>query len=1115
MRVCVRVRCCSLELTRVLRSPLACAADYKTETEKAFQDPRNHDPIEDEYGRPIRRLYSGRIKKRVDLKHEGESDEVIYQYTGEGSANPNKYALDEIYPEKFDDAAGQPSKTLFAKNARMRMVEYFPEKDIKAYLGGEADELMFGHSVAGAGVGQDQYEVREVPDLMPNSFMGSAGLTSKELQRHVLKEKINQDGPETFPHVADAADEIIYGRRTNRHYNRVDKITDLPLHGKAGFRDAAGMLSRERARTGQEPLEKKLDNIIKHETRPYLGGEADEVIYGRQMGGNRSELNEIKDLRPKMFAGAAGLTSNEVIKANPDLEHYIIEQPPGSSSKLELRRGGEMAERLGACDGEAGEPLRIASSYPEAFVGAAGMNSSDLMTKSGSADQMIFRLNPQSGLATGGEAAQAIYGNTGNTDLKSFIHQGAFEISSVYPRAYRGVAGASSRNLFKNSPEAGGRHLFSENLKGRVIGQKGCGTDAKPKGNPGGAGLNSKELFKGHKLQAIGDTPRERNNDVDGDGISDHLRDEEADIVLYGGDLDDSELRKVGGIPDKNPKAFEGAAGLTSRQVFRAQQECLVGAEYHPEEHKLGQARWGGEMESVMYGEHSSNRSVIYEVQKLAPEKYEDAAGLTSKHAQAVREDISMDDARGKKTMPAPERARGNPNAHGRVDITNFDKKAFHEAAGLSSIQQHRGEDEEAMLTCAGTGGVRDARQFQGEAASVVFGGPPPPEQTAHKSIAGLTSSAVHHIKKSGYEARRLDVRTMRDPGGSEAHDVMYAKRAEDVEYDGNEEPRIDELPEKYPENFTGAAGLSTKDTFRQLVRPYMFGEKTSDGMEMGAKHITSLNAAATPSQLNTAFMRASHWFEPDDTPGAGRARKFTPEEVEQSMAAAELAEESRRNKLYQSYASYGAASGYQDAEHTGTYDQYEWQQEEAPKWARERPVPPTGPPTMPQQQPPSPTKQQTFQQTQKQPTQQTQPQPPPPPRGTPAAPAAASSSAEPYPGSPMDRLPPGAAHKRFMESSVGSVVPPLGRPPSPSRGTPRAAPPSPANLGLFSKGSFAARKLEATRDAYGYDNGPLSGRSSQPSPGRASLGQYADFASRLNAAESQRSQRSARSYRG
>ena len=173
------------------------------------------------------------------------------------------------------------------------------------------------------------------------------------------------------------------------------------------------------------------------------------------------------------------------------------------------------------------------------------MNSNDLTTKSGSADQMIFRINPQSGLTTGGEAAQAIYGQ----DIgHSFVHKGSFEISSIYPRAYRGVAGASSRGLFKNSPEAGGRHLFSENLKGRVIGKPGCGTDAKPKWRDGSAGLNSRQLFKGHKLQSIGDTPRVIDNDKDGDGISDHLRDDEADIVIYGSDLPDSELRKVGGI---------------------------------------------------------------------------------------------------------------------------------------------------------------------------------------------------------------------------------------------------------------------------------------------------------------------------------------------------------------------------------------------------------------------------------------------------------------------------------------------------------------------------------------------------------------------------------------
>ena len=207
------------------------------------------------------------------------------------------------------------------------------------------------------------------------------------------------------------------------------------------------------------------------------------------------------------------------------------------------------------------------------------------------------------------------------------------EISSIYPRAFRGVAGASSRNLFKNSPEAGGRHLFSENLKDKLIGVAGAGTDAKPMPNPGGAGLVSRKLFKGHKLQAIGDTPRqiEGGGDADGDGVMDHLRDEEADIVLYGADVPDSELRKVVGISDKNPKAFDGAAGLTSREVFKVMEAALVSVECDSEEHKLGQARFGGEL-----GEMLGERKLEYEVQKLAPDKYKDAAGLTSKVVTAV-----------------------------------------------------------------------------------------------------------------------------------------------------------------------------------------------------------------------------------------------------------------------------------------------------------------------------------------------------------------------------------------------------------------------------------------------------------------------------------------------
>ena len=48
--------------------------------------------------------------------------------------------------------------------------------------------------------------------------------------------------------------------------------------------------------------------------------EADEVIYGRQMGGNRSELNEIRGLAPKKFDGAAGLTSKQIFHLDSHIE---------------------------------------------------------------------------------------------------------------------------------------------------------------------------------------------------------------------------------------------------------------------------------------------------------------------------------------------------------------------------------------------------------------------------------------------------------------------------------------------------------------------------------------------------------------------------------------------------------------------------------------------------------------------------------------------------------------------------------------------------------------------------------------------------------------------------
>ena len=72
-----------------------------------------------------------------------------------------------------------------------------------------------------------------------------------------------QDGPETRPHVADAADEVMYGRKTNQHHARRNKITQLPLHGfGGGYRAAAGMGSAECIEAGEEQLDLKLQNKI-------------------------------------------------------------------------------------------------------------------------------------------------------------------------------------------------------------------------------------------------------------------------------------------------------------------------------------------------------------------------------------------------------------------------------------------------------------------------------------------------------------------------------------------------------------------------------------------------------------------------------------------------------------------------------------------------------------------------------------------------------------------------------------------------------------------------------------------------------------------------------------
>lgn len=199
---------------------------------------------------------------------------------------------------------------------------------------------------------------------------------------------------------------------------------------------------------------------------------------------------------------------------------------------------------------------------------------------------------------------------------------------------------------------------------------------------------------------------------------------------------------------------------------------------------------------------------------------------------------------------------------------------------------------------------------------------------------------------------------------------------------------------------------------------------------------------------------------------------------------AFEAAEDSRRQALYQSYASFGSevppeAYG---AEEVG--QKYYQQQQRSPQQPPSPPSPQQAPPLY-EQAPPR------------------QEQPPPPARAGPDA------------SSPVDRVPPGRMHQqqRSRMSSSPRMPSSPGGGFSGGSGSDSERRRSGFSPNLFEKGSFQQRKIHDVQRASSGDT-PLSGRSTNRSGG-ASMGAYADFASRMHGAESNRSSRSARSYRG
>ena len=90
---------------------------------------------------------------------------------------------------------------------------------------------------------------------------------------------------------------------------------------------------------------------------------------------------------------------------------------------------------------------------------------------------------------------------------------------------------------------------------------------------PGEAGLSSKELdeLKAHPIDALGEHSNIKGGKKHLPILEGHGCDEEADSVIYG----DREAGTSDGVPpgisERNPVDFAGAAGLTSKHIYLAE----------------------------------------------------------------------------------------------------------------------------------------------------------------------------------------------------------------------------------------------------------------------------------------------------------------------------------------------------------------------------------------------------------------------------------------------------------------------------------------------------------------------------------------------------------------
>eukprot|EP00966_Prymnesium_polylepis_P084961 1966832-Prymnesium_polylepis.1 len=127
------------------------------------------------------------------------------------------------------------------------------------------------------------------------------------------------------------------------------------------------------------------------------------------------------------------------------------------------------------------------------------------------------------------------------------------------------------------------------------------------------------------------------------------------------------------------------------------------------------------------------------------------------------------------------------------------------------------------------------------------------------------------------------------------------------------DDPPFFDIPELMPEKFQGAAGMTSKDVFRQHSAYWMFGEKT-EGIAYGAKHRVHHNyRLPNAAELNKSYLSAAHWTPGGDDPKQGTNIAgpppppqlpvgVDPDRFHETQEYREWAEQVHRAKLYEEY---------------------------------------------------------------------------------------------------------------------------------------------------------------------------------------------------------------------